>query len=66
MNRCTSRGAGVAVESVMLPVCRLSPKVIVPVAVVVICVSSALIRSMLATGLLFVPPISIGRDSTDD
>ena len=58
--------AGVAVENVMLPVCWPSPIVTVPVEVVKIWASSAVVRLMPATGVLFVPPICIGRDSTDD
>ena len=50
----------------MLPVCWPSPKVTLPVLVVVICASSAVVRLMPATGELFVPPINIGRDSTEE
>ena len=50
----------------MLPVWLLSPMVIVPVDVVEIRASSALVRLMPATALLLVPPMIIGRDSTDD
>ena len=58
--------ASVAVESVMLPVWLRSPTVIVPVDDVKRRANSVLVRLMPATGLLFVPPISMGRDSTDD
>ena len=54
--------AGVAVESVMLPVCWLSPIVTTPEEVVNIRASSLSVRLMPVTALS-APPSEIGRDS---
>lgn len=58
--------AGVAVLKVMLPVWFGSPMVIVPVEAVKMRPSSVEVRLMPATGLLLLPPISMGRDSAED
>ncbi len=58
--------AGVAVLKVMFPVWFRSPMVIVPVEVVKMRPSSAEVRLMPAPELLLLPPINIGRDSTED
>ena len=66
IQRRTGRGRGRGGAERMLPVWTPSPMVTVPVDVVWICASSALVRLIPATGALFVPPINMGRDSTDE
>ena len=58
--------AGFALFRVMLPVWLASPIVTVPPVVVKMRESSVVVRLMPATGVPLVPPISNGRDSTED
>ena len=55
---------GVASAKVILPVCVGSPKVIVPVAAVLICANSALVRLMPSPGVKS-PPTLMGSEDTD-